>query len=367
MCTNSFDIYIHYKEENSVIKDVRREEYSFKQLKDEAHDLVLADEWKKFGEHKPRTDPDMVYVYYPYSYDGTNHFKKYILGENDFEMIVSTKQKYFVFRVDVLSALELMRNFDVMEKPMDPDSVLKVTSDDVNYFSDSEHTDSGYEEDFDYNEDEVSNSDDEGGASGEEYDSQKEYDGGESDQEPDTVLKTPEKAIHTSSSEESDFDPLFSYERQMGPRPPRPAWSPIRGFHEIMDDKKLSSEMKEFIDVGGNKIPVVDLEDSGEEACDKSAELTEVLEEESTEKLASEDGDASDGEVNKLRGSDAIVVFQQNHELLDNYQSDEGDIRSRDYEFEDVEYSWMEGPEFCIPKEPLEIPGFKIGIFPFNW
>ena len=285
---------------------------------------------------------------------------------------------------------------------MDPDSIVKVSREKVKYLSDSECTDSGYEEEFEYSDDEVCKSDDEGEASGEEYDPEKEYDDGESDEEPDPqpamgemlqsnsggstpdiVLKTPEKAIDTSSSEDGEFDPLFSYERQMGPRPPRPMWSPVRGFHERMEpvitegDKKLSTELsgllnkftgeKDFIDVEGNKIQVVDLVDSGDEGCDKSLELTEVLEEESTEKLDSEDGDASDGEVNKQRGSDEIVVFQQNHELLDNYQSDEGDIRSSDSEFEDVEYSWMEGPEFCVPKEPLEVPAFKIGMFPFYW
>lgn len=123
----------------------------------------------------------------------------------------------------------------------------------------------------------------------------------------------------------------------MAPRGPRPVLSPVPGVIKelsvlLNDLRKRSSQFVD--DEEGNKIPVVDLLDSGDDegekilvvnVVDSGDEATEELEEEITEKLESEDdGKECDGEVNKGEGDEHLkmVVYVDNNHLLDNYRSD---------------------------------------------
>lgn len=84
-----FDIFIQHGEDQVVIHDVRHGEYHLMALKNEVLDMVL--ESDRQHENQREINKDMVYVYYPYTYDSVSYLKKYILNDMDLEMIFSMK------------------------------------------------------------------------------------------------------------------------------------------------------------------------------------------------------------------------------------------------------------------------------------
>ena len=149
------------------------------------------------------------------------HHKRFVVSQEDVDIIFSTKQKFYVFQVEVPDAVDLLRKMDYM-KPIDCGRLVKELGDRRGFISsadDSDENDDGYNswasEEIEIPESERLKT-----------------------LEHRTVvteLKTPpsksRSADDTSSdSKDGEFDLLFSYERQMGPRGPKPQFSPVPIF-----------------------------------------------------------------------------------------------------------------------------------------